>query len=502
MPLTSSSPPRLIVAGISGGGGKTIVSLGLVLAARRAGLDVRAFKKGPDYIDTAWLAWASGHPARNLDSFLMGFDGAGRSFQRHACLSGLNVIEGNRGLYDGVDGNGTHSTAELAKALDAPVVLVLDCTKQTRTAAACLLGCRMLDPGVRIAGVVLNRVNGARHERVLRDAIASACDIPVLGVIPKITGEELLPERHLGLVTPSEHPAIADLDSELYRAVAGSIDLDRLLEIGRTAPALAPAAAPRRRAETWGRVTVGYLKDAAFTFYYPDNLEALEDSGADLRPISALVERRLPEDVDLLYIGGGFPETHAARLSRNSSFLASLRDAARRGLPIYAECGGLMLLSRAIGWNDAQYPMAGVLPFAVEMCRSPQGHGYSVLCVDRENPFFAPGTVLRGHEFHYSRIVPQGEPIHTACAVVRGSGCLTSRQPRWAVADQPVNPQSVTAASPAVSGRDAIVAGNVWASYTHLHALATPEWAAGLVSAARRYRAARAPENEFALSTC
>ncbi len=475
VPVTSALP-RLVVAGISGGGGKTIVSLGLLLAARRAGLDVRAFKKGPDYIDAAWLTWASGHPARNLDSFLMGFDEAKRSFERHACLDGLNVIEGNRGLYDGVDGNGTHSTAELAKALRAPVVLVLDCTKQTRTAAACLLGCRMLDPGVQIAGVILNRVNGARHERVLRDAIRSVCDVPVLGVIPKIAGEDLLPERHLGLVTPSEHPAMAGLDSELFRAIAGSIDLDRLLEIGRTAPPLETAAAPRRRAAAWDRVTIGYLKDAAFTFYYPDNLEALEDSGADLRSISALNAAYLPEDVDLLYIGGGFPETHAARLSGNSSFLASLRNAARRGLPIYAECGGLMLLSRAIRWGDAEYPMAGVLPFAVEMCTSPQGHGYSVLRVDRENPYFAPGTSLRGHEFHYSRIVPEGAPVRTACAVERGSGSCNRR--------------------------GAIIERNIWASYTHLHALATPEWAAGLVNAARRFRSAREVESEFALSTC
>lgn len=201
-----STMPRLVVAGLSGGSGKTLVSLGLLLSAQRRGLRIAAFKKGPDYIDAAWLSWASGLPAHNLDTFLMGYDGAASAFAAHGQPGALNVIEGNRGLYDGFDAQGTHSTAELAKTLRAPVVLVLDATKVTRTAAAMVLGCQRLDPQVNLAGVILNQVSGSRHEQVLREAINVSCGIPVLGAIPRSTTAGLVPERHLGLVVPDEYP--------------------------------------------------------------------------------------------------------------------------------------------------------------------------------------------------------------------------------------------------------------------------------------------------------
>ncbi len=451
--------PRLVVAGVSGDSGKTLVSAGLLLGARRAGLPVRAFKKGPDYIDAAWLAWASGHPARNLDSFLMGFERAAASFQRHAVAGGLNVVEGNRGLYDGLDAKGTHSTAELAKTLRAPIVLVLNATKVTRSAAAWVLGCQKLDPEAPIEGVILNQVAAARHEQVLREAVESACGIPVLGAVARIRGENVLPWRHLGLVTPEEHPDPGALAASLLNSVTGNLDLERLLEIARRAPDPGPAAALDHALAGGAGLKIGYLRDSAFTFYYPENLEALEAAGATLVAVSALSADALPAGLDALYIGGGFPETHAARIAANAPFLRSLKDAAERGLPVYAECGGLMLLARGLRWKGERYPMAGVLPFEVEVHGSPQGHGYAVLAVDRVNPFFAIGTALKGHEFHYSRILPEGHPPLTACAVERGVGCF--------------------------EGRDAVVAGNVWASYTHLHALATPEWARGLVGAAR-----------------
>lgn len=450
---------RLVIAGAAGDSGKTIVSLGLLLAARRRGWDVRAFKKGPDYIDAAWLSWAAGHPARNLDTCLMGFTRAAASFARHAVPGGLNVVEGNRGLYDGADARGTHSTAELAKALDAPVLLVVNATKITRTAAAIVLGCQKLDPEVRIAGVVLNQVVRPRHERVLREAIENACGIPVVGALPRLAGENPLPGRHLGLVPPSEHE-----HGEQLRATL--LDLAERLEFHRIVQPLPSVAARYEddadRAATKGSgVRIGYLRDSAFTFYYPDNLEALEAGGAELVPISALSGETLPPDLDALYIGGGFPETHAGALAGNRAFLASLASAAERGLPIYAECGGLMLLSQAIRWRGSEYPMSGVLPCAVEVRPAPQGHGYTRLRIDRENPFFPRGTELAGHEFHYSRLVSGGERLPTAAALERGAGTY--------------------------NGRDGIVIHNVWASYTHLHAVASPEWAAGMLRAARRH---------------
>lgn len=455
--------PRLVIAGLSGESGKTLVSTALLLECRRRGLPVRAFKKGPDYIDAAWLEWASGQPARNLDTYLMGFERASDSFTGNAIADGLNLVEGNRGLYDGLDARGTHSTAELAKALRAPVVLVLNATKVTRTAAALVLGCQRLDPAVPIAGVVLNRIGGARHERVVREAIESACGIPVVGVVPRLAEGVLLPERHLGLVTPQEHPDRESLAGNLLGQVGARLDFDRLLAMARAASPLAaapgPEGTPAAASSGGSGLTIGYLHDSAFSFYYPENLEALEKTGATLVAISGLTAASLPDSLDALYIGGGFPETHAAALARNTGFLGSLLEAARAGLPIYAECGGLMYLSRAMRWRGERFPMAGVLPFEVEVCGTPQGHGYVELEVDGPNRFFPAGARLRGHEFHYSRIVADSGAPSTACAVLRGTGCG--------------------------AGRDAVVTETIWAAYTHLHAVATPDWAQAMVRAAR-----------------
>ncbi len=458
------SAPGLTIAGLGGDSGKTLVSLGILLLAKRRGLEVRGFKKGPDYIDAAWLRWASGHPARNLDTYLMGFEKPAAAYLRHAARDGLNVIEGNRGLFDGADPEGTHSTAELAKTLRSPVILVITATKVTRTAAAFVVGCQYLDPKLRIAGVVLNKVATARQERVLREAIESAAGTPVVGALPRAKGDTLLPGRHLGLVTPEEHPRIGEVRENVLELVEGNLDFDALVDIALSAPALPPIREGEAGGVAGGEraVRIAYLSDSAFTFYYPENLEALEAGGARLEPVSALASAGLPEGIDGLYIGGGFPETHGARLAENRGFLRSVRERAEAGLAVYAECGGLMLLSRALHWNGERHEMAGALPFEVEVRRRPQGHGYADLTVDTANPFFAAGTALRGHEFHYSRVIPEGELPPTACAVTRGTGCYRKR--------------------------DGVVVGNVWASYTHLHATATPEWVGGFLAAARRGR--------------
>jgi cobyrinic acid a,c-diamide synthase len=453
--------PRLLVAGLSGGSGKTLVALGLLLALRRAGVPVRAFKKGPDYIDAAWLAWASAQPARNLDTYLMGFNTIFSSFVDRGLVEGINIIEGARGLFDGFDASGTHSTAVLAKHLKAPLVLTVNCAKVTRTAAAMVLGCQNLDPELSIGGVILNNVNGRRHEQVLRGAIESVCSIPVLGAIPKAAAGHPLPERHLGLIPPEEHGDLEELGRDLLQVVGDFIDLDALMVLARSAAPLEITPHENAPMTLAGSVKIGYLKDSAFSFYYPENLEALERAGAELIPISALHAATLPEDLNALYIGGGFPETHAQVLSANQTLLRSIRLAAEEGLPVYAECGGLMLLSRAFLWKGARYEMANVFPFEVEVSATAQGHGYCELQVDTPNPFFSVGSTLRGHEFHYSAIVPQSDPAATACAVRRGTGCFR--------------------------GRDAAIVRNVWASYTHLHALATPEWAQGVAEAARRF---------------
>jgi cobyrinic acid a,c-diamide synthase len=453
--------PRLLIAGMSGGAGKTVVSLGLALLARHAGLRVRAFKKGPDYIDAAWLSWASGFPARNLDTYLMGPGTVRSSFARNAINDGINIIEGNRGLFDGFDAAGTHSSAALSQCLAAPVVLVINASKMTRTAAALVLGCQKLDPHVAIRGVVLNNVNGARHEKILRSAIESACSVPVVGAIPRSPANPL-PEQHLGLIPPEEHTGMAQVEQDLLSLVDEKLDLNALLSIAQSAPPLRSVGDPSHITLSTGkRVKIGYLKDSAFSFYYPENLEKLEQAGAELIPISALHACMLPEDLNALYIGGGFPETHAQALSANRSFLESIRRGALAGLPIYAECGGLILLARTLQWKGSTHNMADVFPFHAKVCVAPQGHGYSELRVDTANPFFPVGTVLRGHEFHYSHLSLSDEPVATACAVLRGTGCFP--------------------------GRDCVVTKNVMASYTHLHALATIEWAQGVLDAARKH---------------
>jgi cobyrinic acid a,c-diamide synthase len=452
--------PRVVIAALGGGSGKTIVSLALLLAARRLGRNVRAFKKGPDYIDTAWLSWASGNPARNLDTYLMGFPTAVGSFMRNAVSDGLNVVEGNRGVFDGMDVAGTHSSAALAKSLRAPTLLVLNVTKVTRTAAAYVLGAQQLDPGINIAGIVLNYVNGQRHEQIVRDAIASVCEIPIVGVVPKLD-VGLVPERHLGLITPEDHATRDALERTLLDRVVPGLDVEAIFRIAHAAPQLAATADMPPALPDGADLKIGYFHDAAFSFYYAENLEALERSGVELVAISPLTDAALPADLSALYIGGGFPEVHASALAANSGFLRSLDGAASNGLPIYAECGGLMVLSRAIVWQGSKFAMAGVLPCEAHVCSTAQGHGYTELLVDRANPFFPVGSTIRGHEFHYSKMVLQDGLLTSAAEVRRGKGIG--------------------------QGRDGVVVDNVWAGYTHVHALATPAWAAGILRAARQF---------------
>ncbi len=455
-----SSRGSVLVAGTAGDSGKTLVTLALVRALVRDGLVVQPFKKGPDYIDAAWLAWASGRECRNLDTWLMGEDACLRSFWRHAPSDGLAVIEGNRGLYDGLDAKGTHSSAALARLLGVPVLLVLPVRKVTATAAAVVAGMAALDPSVRIAGVILNHVAGARHERVVREAVQERTGVPVLGAVPALRDPDLLPERHLGLVPLHETPDFSRLEARLDE-VASALDIAAILSLAQreaSLPSLAreiPPASPAPRAGP--RVRVGVARDAAFSFYYPDNLEALREAGADLVFFSPLTDSSLPP-MDALVLGGGFPETHADRLAANAAMREAIRAASDAGVPIYAECGGLIYLSRTLSWDGRTWPMAGVLPIDVEVRPTPQGHGYAEVTVDRPNPFFPEGTRLRGHEFHYSTISAH-DPIQTVFAMTRGSG--------------------------AFPGRDGLSWRNVLATYVHVHAAGTPGWAFGVVQAAR-----------------
>jgi cobyrinic acid a,c-diamide synthase len=453
--------PRIVIAGLRGGSGKTLVSLGLLAAWRKQGRKVTAFKKGPDYIDAAWLGVAAGTPCRNLDLFLMSPRAVVRSLLTTTGASAVAVIEGNRGLFDGVDAQGSYSTAELAKLLQAPVVLAVDCTKATRTVAALVLGCQHLDPQVSIRGVILNQTAGARHEAVLRDAIQQVCDLPVLGAIPRLA-DQFFPERHLGLVPPQEHDEQSLAIQYAATVVEKHVDLDAVWGLAQQAPALEPEQEDR---VTEGRpgpqlVRIGVFRDAAFQFYYPENLEALRQAGAALVEISPLRDAELPE-VDALYLGGGFPETLAPGLAANEPFLESLRGSIARGLPVYAECGGAVYLGEKLVMDQTEYPMAGILPVAFEFGKKPQGHGYVVLEAVNNNPFFPVGVQLRGHEFHYTRMrLPAPAGLNFAFRVRRGYG----------FGDR----------------HDGLCCGNVLACYTHLHASGSETWAPAVVRAALR----------------
>ncbi len=415
--------PRLMVSGLRGGSGKTVLTLGLIRSWRKRGFRVLPFKKGPDYIDPAWLALAAREKCRCVDTFLMGSDQARAVLESGSVPSVVSLIEGNRGLFDGVDTAGTHSTAELAKLVKSPVVLVVDCTKATRTVAAMVLGCTTLDPEVNLVGVVLNQVGSARQEKLVRQAVEEYTGVSVLGAIPRVP-ELRLRERHLGLVPPSEHPQGEQMLAAVLAAVEEHVDVDRLFEIAGTAEPLETAEHADEAPIIVGdeRPRIGVVRDSAFSFYYPENLEQLERLGAELVFINALEDAELPP-VDALYIGGGFPETHAARLADNESFRQSIRDHVERGLPVYAECGGLTFLGDGIVMDGITYPMAGVFPVRFEIAARPVGHGYAVMEVDQANPFFDVGTTIRGHEFRYSRALDY-EPgtIKTAARVVRGKG--------------------------------------------------------------------------------
>jgi cobyrinic acid a,c-diamide synthase len=472
MQLRETEFPRLIIAALRGGSGKTIVSIGIIAALRGRGHSVAPFKKGPDYIDAGWLALAAGRPCYNLDTFLLDADSIRRSFCFHAPSFDVALIEGNRGLYDGIDLDGATSTAELAKLLRAPVVMCVDCTKTTRTMAAVISGCVQFDPDASIRGVILIRVAGSRHESILRRSIEHYSGVPVIGAVPKL-GRQIFPERHMGLVPTPEHGWAADSIQSIARIAAQHIDLEALMRLAQAAPAVDTVCENPSLDQPKGRATtveppvarIGILKDSAFQFYYPENIEALQAAGAEIVFISPLREDTLP-DVDALYIGGGFPETHAQELAANTGFSRRMRELVEGGFPVYAECGGLMYLGEELVLEGKSFPMAGVLPLSFGLFKRPQGHGYTVVTVEGENPYYPVGTEIRGHEFHYSRVLRwSGSESDFVFKMQRGVGIH--------------------------GDRDGLVHKNVLATYTHIHALGNPGWASALVRNAVAYRSRR-----------
>jgi cobyrinic acid a,c-diamide synthase len=451
---------RLLVSAAHKSSGKTSVAIGLAAALRARGLTVQPFKKGPDYIDPLWLSAAAARACRSLDLYLSPADEVQRTFVAAAAGADVALVEGNKGLYDGLSLDGSNSNAALAKLLELPVVLVLDARGMTRGVAPLILGYQAFDRDIRIAGVILNRLGGARHEAKLRAVIEHYTDVPVLGALHE-DARLAIDERHLGLMPATESAQANERIDALAQAVASAVDLDRVLALGGACAPRADAAQtapkPQRR-----RLRIGIARDRAFGFYYPEDLEGFERAGAELVFFDALADAHLPP-VDALFIGGGFPEVLAAELSANRTLLAEIRNAVEGGLPTYAECGGLMLLARSITWNNVTWPMAGALAADVVMHARPVGRGYVHL---RETdacpwPSRAAGTI-RAHEFHHSTLINVDPALRYAYRVERGHG---------------------------IDGeRDGIVYRNTLASYAHLRSVAGNDWPARFVAFARAVR--------------
>jgi len=460
---------RLLVSAAHKSSGKTTVSIGLCAALAARGLRVQPFKKGPDYIDPMWLGQASGRPCFNLDPYLMSPEQIRSLFAPHDAQADVSVIEGNKGLYDGLALDGSNSNAALAHLLDLPVVLVIDARGMTRGIAPLILGYQAFDRNIRIAGVILNQLGGSRHEAKLRAVIEHYTDVPVLGAIAH---DPLLSvtERHLGLMPSHEADDAAQRIRAIGERIAAQVDIQKVMDIAASAkplptPAIEPRAAAARPSAQ--RVRIGLARDKAFGFYYPDDLAALEAAGAELVPFDTLNDPALPE-VDGLFIGGGFPEMFMAELQANASLREHIASAIEAGLPVYAECGGLMYLARSITWRGRTCRMVGAIPGDVTMHDKPVGRGYVTLATTPAAPWPAQqasgARELRGHEFHYSSLDNLAPGVRFAYRVTRGHG---------------------------VDGQhDGIVHRNLLASYAHLRSIGADGWAGQFVDFVRSRRAA------------
>jgi cobyrinic acid a,c-diamide synthase len=454
---------RLFISAAHKSSGKTTVCIGLCAALRARGEAVQPFKKGPDYIDPLWLGLAAGRPCYNLDAYLMGADEIRAQVAQRVRGTTFGIVEGNKGLYDGLDLEGSNSNAAMAALLGTPVVLVIDARGMTRGIAPLILGYQAFDRTIRIAGVILNQLGGPRHEAKLRAVIEHYTGVPVLGAVQH-DERMTIAERHLGLVPSNEAEGARQRIDEIATHIAAQVDLDRLLAIAREAPPL-QASEPAPDAAAGPPVRIGIARDAAFGFYYPGDLDALRSAGAELVSFDALHAEHLPQ-VDGLFIGGGFPETHMDALAANASLRRELREAIESGLPAYAECGGLMYLARGIEWNGRAAGMVGVIPADIVMHARPVGRGYVHLRETARSPWPQPpvpaAQPIRAHEFHYSSVENLAPGVAFAYEVERGHG---------------------------IDGRhDGIVHKNLLASFAHLRDVAGNPWARRFVNFVRSCR--------------
>ena len=451
---TDATTPAFVLAGTRSGVGKTTIATGIMGALARRGLRVQPFKCGPDYIDPSYHLMACGVPSRNIDTWLLPHDTALELYSRAAQSSDVAVVEGVMGLYDG-HANLTEqgSTAEVAKLLRAPVVLIASAARVARSIAAEVLGFQKFDPSVNIVGVILNGVGSPRHLEFCKPPIEDATGLPVIGHLPR-RDDLRVPERHLGLIPTVEGVVVEEWFDKLTEQVEQTIDLDRLLELAQQAdtPTVTPRAYPTEPQSCRTRIAVA--QDKAFNFYYQDSLDLLEAWGAELVPFSPLDDSALPDDIGGIYIGGGFPELFVRELAENTAMMQAIRDAHSQGHKIYAECGGLMYLGETLTDFDGQaHPMVGLIPAKSSMSKGRLTLGYREVEALADGVLLAKGQRVRGHEFH------------------------------WSVADSPASPEQATYAVRSQDGRiEGFRRGSLWASYIHVHLGSRPEMAKRFVA--------------------
>jgi len=405
----------ILIGGVTSGVGKTTIATGLMGVLARHNLKVQPFKTGPDYIDTSYHTWVTGNPSRNLDTWMLSHRAVVELFNRAMAGKDIGVIEGVMGLYDGHSATSdTASSAELAKLLNVPVILVVDARNGARSLAAMVQGYQAFDTTLKIGGVILNGVGSESHFNICREAIEHYTGVRVVGYLPR-QDILVLPERHLGLVPTVEGPASEEFRKALLDQCESSFDIPTIIELaGEVAP---PEASPELFPATpWPRkVRIGVARDKAFSFYYQDSLDLLSAWGAELAEFSPLADKALPEDIGGLYIGGGFPEMYAEQIAANDSLKKEVKAAAESGMPVYAECGGLMYLGRSIfGFDGREHIMSNVLPLASRIDRPKLTLGYRTIRALNDGPFLEKGQTARGHEFHWSNLqsVPGLEPAY------------------------------------------------------------------------------------------
>jgi len=437
--------PRLVIAGTASNVGKTILTAGLIAAFKARGLAVQSFKVGPDYIDAAYLAHVSRRPCRNLDSWMLG-EGALRQVLAQGALGAdLALVEGMLGLFDGRGGSTDGSTADVARIIKAPVVLIIDINDMTESAAAVALGFKSYAESPKIAGVLLNNVRSDAHRRRAEDAIWEMAKLPVLGALRAMPQLDI-PQREQGLLPVTENKEWDRMIGVLSETIDRDVDLDLLLRIANKAELvpLVPKKVFQGKPDGGQTVRLAVAYDDAFNFYYPENLELLEEHGAEIVPFSPLEDEHLPQDAAGIYLGGGFPEIFVAPLAKNRSMAESIQRAHRSGVPIYAECGGLMYLGRSLRTDSGtSYQMAGVIPVDVEMDGEIHRFGYRQLLTLEDSILSPPGQFYRGHEFHWSRITGHNGDLKPAYQMQNAEGD--------------------------VIGYEGFVAPNLLASYVHLH---------------------------------